>query len=169
MPVSGGGDRRDLQPVKQGGNSIGSHRRQYEALNIEHPQPGFTYKWERNKDGPIRRAMALGWRFVKKDDLEMASYDDSELPLQFQHSNDSIRPLGDVVLMRQPVAKWAEQQEWLLERNRAARGEADASFKDLGERRAAEAGSAAELRGSLFFQKQGHGTFYADLNDEEET
>ena len=169
MPVSGAGDRRDLQPVKQEGNPIGSHRRQFAALNVEKPQPGFVYKHERYKEGPIRKAMALGWEFVKRSDPEMSNYDESELPIQFQHSNDSIRPLGDVVLMRQPVGLWAEQQEWLLERNRAARGEADASFRSLGERRAAEAGSAAELRKSLFFQKQGHGTFYADLNDEEET
>lgn len=166
MPVSGGGDRRDLRPLDQSGKTLGNHRRAYEALNVRNPKPGYAYKWGRYKgdgyEGILRRDLNEGWELVKKDDPEFQDFQDSKLPMQFQRDSlDSIRPLGDVALMRQPIPLWTEKQKELLERNAAARRGPEASFLSKGETTAAEAGSAAGEQG-LHFVKPAHGTDYVE-------
>lgn len=167
MAVSGGGNRKDLRPLDQSTKSTGSHRRQFEALNVDQ-QPGFKYRHERWKRSQILSSRSRGWQFVKRDDPEYAGQDDLDIPMEFQQEGlDSIRPFGDVVLMRQPIDLWLEEQNILLERNAAARGSADVGFMEKGRQRAAEAGSAASDRGSLFHKQAIHGTDYVDQEEEE--
>ena len=109
MPINAGGDRKDLRPLDQSGQTLGTHRGNYEALNVRNPQPGYRYCWARSKQGSLYKKLNQGWEFVRAQDPEHLGISTEGLPVDIQTSLDSLKPFGDVVLMRQSEEKYAEQ------------------------------------------------------------
>ena len=161
MPISGGGDRKDLRPLDQSGQTMGTHRGNYEALNVRNVQPGFRYCWARKKQGAMYKKLNQGWEFVRKDDPENLGIEAEGLPVGIQEGLDSLQPFGDVVLMRQSGEKYAEQLKLQQELAKAAREGAESQFLAKGEIRAGEAGVAAG-DAPLHFARKQHGTFMTE-------
>lgn len=169
MAVSGGGNRRDLRPLDQSTGSLGTHRREHEALNIPHPQPDKEYRWERARPGNVRKSRNQGYELMTQSDPEWGGQDFA-LPLEYQQAGlDSIRPFGDVVPMRRSKELWLRDQRELLAKNAAARGSPERELAELGERRAAEAGPAAGYgRAPVYYEVEGvHMTGYVDEEEQE--
>jgi hypothetical protein len=158
MPVSGGGDRKDLRPLDQSGQTIGSHRGVYEALNIRNPQPGFRYLWASRKQGSLYKKLNQGCRFVKQGDPEAGNFDFEGLPEGLREGLDSLQPFGDVVLMKQSEKDFQKQVSLRNELARAAREGAEAQFMAKGEDRASEVGGADEGR-PLYYARKHHNTW----------
>ena len=68
MALSGGGDRRELRPLKRDGNVdhdlagrtvVGNHRGQYSGFNIVDPRPGTVHQFGTKRD--ILSARQRGW------------------------------------------------------------------------------------------------------------
>jgi hypothetical protein len=156
MPVNGGGDRKDLRPLDQSGQVIGSHRGVYEALNVRNPQPGYRYLWANRKEGFIYKKLAQGCKFVRSGDPEALGFQIEDLPEEFQQGLDSLKPFGDVVLMRQSEEDYQKQVSLQQELAKAAREGAEAKFLMKGEDRASEVGGADQGR-PLYFARKHHG------------
>ena len=161
MPINAGGDRKDLRPLDQSGQTLGTHRGNYEALNVRDPQPGYRYCWARSKQGSLYKKLNQGWEFVRAQDPEHLGISTEGLPVDIQTSLDSLKPFGDVVLMRQSEEKYAEQQKLSQALAKAAREGAESQFMAKGEDRASEVGSASGSE-PLYFARKQHGYFVTE-------
>lgn len=159
MAVVSGGDRMDLRPLerRQGGR-LGNHRKQFEWLNVPNARPGWTYIWEKFREGPMTRARLLGGIPVLRSDPEGERLLPEEVGLGQPAGVDNLVRGGDVALFRYQDEVIRERTKAKLERDEAARSGAEIDFLNKGEDRAAEAGSAAGPN-SLYYvnKKRGHG------------
>lgn len=116
--MQAGGDRIRFVELDSDGNtpmdsldrSIGCHRGDYRVLNVQNPQAGFEYNWERNRPETIMRAKMRGGQMVRDGDPEYTSLRelaeiDASTPL------DTRTVFGDVVLFRTPMDRVRERHE----------------------------------------------------------
>ena len=143
MAISGGGDRRELRPIRQEAGVLGSHKGAHEALNIRNPQPNTHYRYERANQSAIQRSKNNGYRFVQDSDPEAWGVDDDEMPMSVQSQLSSIRAYQDVVLMKTPLDNFKRITDEQESRSRAALDGAEAAYLSEGERNTAAAGAAA--------------------------
>ena len=79
--LGGGADRFNLKPLSPEGNRdgddnpeldnlMGCHTGTAYGLNITNPQPGYVYKWPRNKARDINYYRRLGYTVVNAEDPE---------------------------------------------------------------------------------------------------
>lgn len=101
---------------------VGCHRGAFMAYNVDSPQPGCEYVWERNKVHDLVRVRQQGGHIVQGDDPEMSilskmigDSDDglSGTPL------DSTDTTNELVLVRYPAAVVARKRQ--EERDRSER------------------------------------------------
>jgi len=112
MSLGGGADRAWLEPVTdkgslQGDGSpryddlMGGHTGNTEGLNVENPQPGFVYIWERNTPRDLRRCLHMNKGELVVDGMEenatLRTIGSGSTPI------DSTQVYQDVVLVRYPA------------------------------------------------------------------
>ena len=156
MAISGGGDRRELRPIQQDRDVLGSHKGAHEALNIRNPQPNTHYRYERADQSAIQRSKNNGYRFVQDTDPEAWGVDDDDMPMSVQSQLSSIRAYKDVILMKTPLDNFKRITDEHEARSRAATEGAEAAYLSEGERNTAAAGAAAMGR-SLHHRTGSHG------------
>ena len=131
MALSGGGDLKDLRPIQHRKNILGNHKQSSSHLNVENPQPGFSYRYEVAKRNHVRRREHQGYRVVTGEDGErwgdMMDADRGR-PL------DSAMQSADVVLMKIPHRLLAEQRREKQRQAELALKGAETDYLDRGER-----------------------------------
>ena len=106
MSIGGGADRAWLEPVDHEGNRegvLGCHTGNTEGLNIENPEPGMAYLWQKNDAARIRGSLRDGYVVVSDSDPELAHM--KSLGSANQSTVDTSQMYGDVILMKAPIEK----------------------------------------------------------------
>ncbi len=117
--MEGGGDRSWWTPLNPDGNkpsvdgitpTIGCHAGESAVLNVQNPQQGFEYRWEKKDPRKIMRAKMRG-------DIPVLAGDQEYMGLNRMVGLDSASPMdtqdivGDVVLMRTPIEVMRKRRE----------------------------------------------------------
>jgi hypothetical protein len=152
MPLSGGGDRELLRPVRHVKGQIGNHRGPSGHLNVRNPQPGFDYHWVIRRRNRVARRAILGYEMVTKEHPEEWGDD---LDPNIQRGLDSIKEAQDVVLMRIPVEKKLDIRREKQRQAKLALKGAEEDYLDRGERTRGMLGSAAPAD-SLYYKRSSH-------------
>lgn len=132
MALGGGGDRRDLRPVNHYRNIIGNHKGSSSHMNVENPQPGYSYRYELAKRNKVRQRMHQGWELVNATHQE--KWGDKMDSMGRGTGMDSSMQTADVVLMRIPHDKLRELREEKRRRAELALKGAESDYLDRGER-----------------------------------
>lgn len=156
MPLSGGGDRALLRPLKQTVDRIGNHKGISEDLNVDSPQPGFQYRQVSTAGGGkyVRRRERQGYRVVTADSPEMQL---AKGDLNTGENLDSVHTSKDVILMRIPVEKHQELRDEKRRLTELAMTGAETAFTDRGEAVKDQLGTAAPAE-PLYYGDSRHDT-----------
>lgn len=131
MALGGAGDLKDLRPVQHKRNVLGNHKQSSSHLNVENPQPGFSYRYEVAKRNHIRRRVHQGYEVVTGEHGERWG---DQLDMDHGRALDSTMQSADVILMRIPHEKLREQRREHQRLAELALKGAETDYLDRGEK-----------------------------------